>query len=381
MREGAHALERLVDRDPYHVAPYRGYGRRGRIHVLARVLQHEGLAPADVRHGKARNLLAMLKRLESDPLPRARVRVALSAGERELAADEEGYLRAWLDAEVMPDAEGWGGVGLRLADPEHGGASATVAPILVPSDSAGYGVISDMDDTVLQSGVTNFLRAARLVLLENARTRLPFAGVAAFYRALREGTGAARNPIFYVSSSPWNLYDVIADFLEAQEIPTGPLLLRDWDLGISLLRNEAHKSAHIREILETYPALRFILVGDSAQEDPEIYARVVATHPDRILAVYIRQVEPRPERQTAIARLAAEVKAAGSTLVLADDTLTIASHAAAHGWIRRDALPAIGGEKRADEGEGGKADAPGVSTQPAEPTVVVDPDLGAGDLE
>lgn len=381
MRRGAHALERLVDRDPYHVAPYRGYGRAGRVQVLARVLQHEGLARADPRHGKARNLLAMLKRIESDPLPRARVRVALHSGERELAADDEGYLRAWVDADVAPDAEGWGGVGLRLADPQHAASPATVAPILVPPDAAKYGVISDMDDTVLQSEVTNFLLAARLVLLENARTRLPFAGVAAFYRALRTGTGTAPNPIFYVSSSPWNLYDVIADFLDAQEIPAGPLLLRDWDLGLSLLRNEAHKSDHIREILGTYPALPFILVGDSAQEDPEIYARAVREHPDRILAVYIRQVEPHRERDAAIARLAEEVKAAGSTLVLADDTLTIASHAAAHGWITREALPSIGGEKRADEGEGGKADAPGVPTHPAEPTVVVDPDLGPGDLE
>jgi phosphatidate phosphatase APP1 len=233
---------------------------------------------------------------------------------------------------------------------------------------------------VLQSEVTNFLRAARMVLLENARTRLPFAGVAAFYRALYDGGGGARNPIFYVSSSPWNLYDVIGGFLEAEDIPAGPLLLRDWDLGPSLLRNQAHKSAHIREILETYPGMPFILVGDSTQEDPEIYARVVAAHPARILAVYIRNVEARPERSSAIAALAQAVEAGGSTLVLADDTLTVASHAAAHGWIRRETLSEIGGEKRADEGEGGKTDAPGVPSHPPMPTVVVDRDLGPGDL-
>jgi phosphatidate phosphatase APP1 len=238
-----------------------------------------------------------------------------------------------------------------------------------------------MDDTVIQSEVTSFLRAARLVLLENARTRLPFAGVAAFYRALREGSGAGGNPLFYVSSSPWNLYDVIGDFLDAEGIPAGPLLLRDWDLGPSILRNEEHKSAHIREILETYPDLRFILVGDSGQEDPKIYARAVAAYPERILAVYIRKVVPHPDRAASIARLADQVKAAGSTLVLADDTLTIASHAAAHGWVRREALGEIGGEKRADEGGGGKADAPGVPDHPPAPTVVVDPDLGPGDLE
>jgi phosphatidate phosphatase APP1 len=345
------------------------------------VLEDEGLGVPDVRHGKTRNLLAMLKRLESDPLPLARVRVSLPAGERELVADDEGFVRAWLDADPLAGADSWSSVGLELIRPEHGRGPGAIAPILLPPATAAYGVISDMDDTVLQSEVTSFLRAARMVLLENARTRLPFAGVAAFYRALREGRGGALNPIFYVSSSPWNLYDVISGFLEAQEIPAGPLLLRDWDLSSSLLRTEGHKTTHIREILQTYPTLPFILVGDSTQEDPEIYARAVAAHPDRILAVYIRSVEPRPERAAAIGRLAEEVKAAGSTLVLADDTLTIASHAAAHGWIRGEALPEIGGEKRADEGDGGKADAPGVPAHPSAPTVVVDPDLGAGDLD
>jgi phosphatidate phosphatase APP1 len=380
LRRGANAAERLVDHDPYHVAAYRGYGTPGRILLLARVLEDEGLAAPDVRHGKARNLFAMLKRLESDPLPGAHVRVSLPGGDHTLVADEEGYVREWLDADLEAEDDSWGAVGLQLLHPSQEVGPPSVAPILLPPDSAIYGVISDMDDTVLQSEVSSFLRAARMVLIENARTRLPFAGVAAFYRALREGTGNARNPIFYVSSSPWNLYDVISGFLEAEDIPAGPLLLRDWDLTPSLLQNEGHKSAHIREILATYPGLRFILVGDSTQEDPEIYARVVAANPGRILAVYIRNVEPHPERSAAIARLAEAVKAAGSSLVLADDTYAAASHAAAHGWIRQEALPEIGGEKRADEGEGGKADAPGVPVHPPAPTVVVDPELGPGDL-
>ena len=148
-----------------------------------------------------------------------------------------------------------------------------------------------MDDTVLQSEVTSFLRAARMVLLENALTRLPFPGVAAFYRALERGaTGAEANPIFYVSSSPWNLYDVIDGFLEAQRIPAGPLLLRDWDLGRLSERHARHKGVVIREIFDTYPELPFLLVGDSGQEDPEIYAELVRERPGRVKAVYIRNV-------------------------------------------------------------------------------------------
>jgi phosphatidate phosphatase APP1 len=382
VRRGTSALENLVDRDPdpYHIIGYRGYGRPGRVLVLGRVLQDERLVPAAAAHSKFRNLVAMLKRLESDPLPFARVRARLPGGNQELVADDEGYIRAWLNLDPQ-GTKRWGTVPLELIDPVHH-AAAVQAPFLTPPSSATYGVISDMDDTVLQSEITNFIRAARTVLLENARTRLPFAGVAAFYRALEEGpAGGSGNPIFYVSSSPWNLYDVIADFLEAQSIPVGPILLRDWDLGPSLLRTATHKTGLIRDILATFPSMSFILIGDSTQEDPEIYTEIVSTHPQRILAVYIRNVRPHPERSEAVQELARRVAEAGSTLVLADDTLTVASHAATHGWIRQDALPGIGEEKRADEGAGGKAAAPGVEPAEPVPPVVVDKDVNAAQLE
>lgn len=380
VRRGAGTVERLIDRDPYHVVGYRGYAGEGRVLVLGRVLEHEGLAAPEPGHSKLSNLLAMLKRLESDPLPFAKVRAQVAGRELELTADDEGFVREWVDVGV-PQQEGWGSVQLELLNPRDERLARAEAPFLVPPAAASFGVISDMDDTVIQSEVTRFIRAARMVLLENARTRLPFPGVAAFYRALEQGlTGNAHNPIFYVSSSPWNLYDVISGFLEAQAIPAGPLLLRDWDLGPSILQNAGHKKGLIGEILATYPSLSFILIGDSTQEDPEIYAEIVAAHPTRILAVYIRSVLAHPDRSSEIRKLAEQVAAAGSTLVLADDTLAAARHAVAHGWIRDEALAGIGLEKRADEGAGGKEDSPGVEKKSA-PTIVVDADVGAGELE
>ena len=312
---------------------------------------------------------------ENDPVGRR-------AGERELVADDEGFLRHWVVAGAPLPAPAWHDVSLSLADPPNGIAVHATASVLTPAPTATFGVVSDMDDTVLQSEVTSFLRAARMVLLENALTRLPFPGVAAFYRALERGAaGAEANPIFYVSSSPWNLYDVIDGFLAAQRIPTGPILLRDWDLGRLTERHARHKGAAIREILETYPALPFLLIGDSGQEDPEIYTELVREHPGRIRAVYIRNVTPYADRTARIQALAREVAESGSTLVLAHDTVAAARHAAMHGWIASDALAEIGGETRDDEGvTGAKADAPGVPKQPAAPTVVVDPQVSADDV-
>jgi phosphatidate phosphatase APP1 len=370
-------LERVIDRDPYHLVGYRGYAGGSRALVLGRVLQNEGLMQADPTHSSLRNLLAMVKRLESDPLPFARVRASWLGTTRELVADDEGFLREWLDYATV-GLEGWHSIRLELTSAP---APAIDAHFLIPSMGSTYGVISDMDDTVLQSHVTDFIRAAAVVLLENARTRLPFPGVAAFYRALAAGKSGGANPIFYVSSSPWNLYDVIAEFLDAQQIPTGPLLLRDWDLSPSTLRNAAYKSGVIREILATYPGLPFILIGDSAQEDPEIYADIVATHPGRILAVYIRNVRQHPEDSPAIRDLSERITRAGSTMVLADDTLAVARHAVAHGWIRQEALGEIGEEKKADEPGGTKEPAPGVEQKAAAPTLVVDPEMGAHDID
>ena len=333
-RRVARAIDRAVDRDPYHISGYRSYASRWRALILGRVLQDEGIPKADAAHRGWQNLLNTVRRLESDPMPHAKVRVRLGTSEHELIADDEGFLHAWIKLPQPVDEGAWHDVSLELV----GSASATpvrgTSRVLVPKPAAAFGVISDMDDTVLQSDVTMLMSAVRLMLLENSRTRLPFPGVAAFYRALHDGrTAGPKHPIFYVSSSPWNLYDVIADFLEAHEIPAGPLLLRDWDLTSALSGHSHHKSTLIREILDCYPCLKFILVGDSGQEDPEIYASIVAEYPGRILAVYIRDVSRSPARSAAIKVLAQQVLVSASELVLAETTLELAQHAAAKGWI------------------------------------------------
>lgn len=386
--EAHRAVERALGKTgAYRAIGYRGYGTSDRALLLGRVLEHTRIAAADATQGRWRNLLATVQRIDAAPLPFATVRAILGRTETAVTADDEGFVRRWLSAAAPLGSGAWHDVHLQLVTADDTPVSSvppTPARVLVPSVDAELGVISDMDDTVLQSEITSFVRAAQLMLLENARTRLPFPGVAAFYRALERGRGLrgdARNPIFYVSSSPWNLHDVITDFLEAQEIPAGPMLLRDWDIGRDMLRTREYKLAQIREILTTYPRLPFILVGDSGQEDPEIYGAIVREYPGRIVAIYIRNVSQHPERSESIRVLAAEVTEAGSTLLLADDTLTAARHAAAHGWIAEEALTEIGSEKRADEGvSDAKVETPGVEPKTA-PTVVVDPDVKRRDVE
>jgi phosphatidate phosphatase APP1 len=224
--------------------------------------------------------------------------------------------------------------------------------VLVPPIDARIGVISDMDDTVLKTHATNLWRMAKLTFLNNARTRLPFEGVGAFYRALHRGpTGDGQNPIFYVSSSAWNIYDLLVDFLDLNEIPAGPLLLRDLGLGKGQqqLFGHEHKLQKIERILGTYPELPFVLIGDSGQDDPTIYRQVVLDFPGRIAAVYIRDIVPN-HRQS-VETIAEEIKAHGVDLLLVETTVVAAAHAAEKGWISPNDLPDIRKETDIDHAE------------------------------
>jgi phosphatidate phosphatase APP1 len=357
-------VEATVDRVRYgasddvrhaRVVPYDGYGTPTSLLVLGRVLRNAPLGPSREDATLWQNLVDTYRRFETDEVPHARVRVAAGGAEREATTDEEGHLaaRLVLDAPLPPDRQ-WHEVTYTLVSPTPQEAPGTVTGrVLVPAPTAAYGVISDIDDTVVRSDVRQVARMARTVLFGNARTRLPFPGVAALYRALAAGlAGAGPNPLFYVSSSPWNLHDLLLEFLDLQGIPRGPLLLRDWGIQAHELlptAHGAHKQAAIRRILAEYPSLPFILMGDSGQEDPEIYASIVHDHPQRILAIYIRDVTRDAARTGAIRRLAAEVERAGCSLTLSEDTVGAARHAAEHGWIAPETLREIAGEAEADD--------------------------------
>jgi phosphatidate phosphatase APP1 len=352
-------------RRPADIVAYRGYASLSRVYFHGRVLARPTYSRGAADDPAWRNLLNMYRRMRSVPIPHAEVRVEFSGASQLLRADDEGYFAEWLDlSRGARGKPGWRNGSVALIRPIIARAAATTAAdILVPDGGARLGVISDIDDTVIQSHVSSFLRAARAVLLGNALTRLPFEGVAEFYRGLARGTGEGpENPLFYVSSSPWNLYDVIDDFLTVQGIPHGPLLLRDWDIRLRTISgsgHHAHKESAICDIMAAFPALPFILIGDSAQKDPEIYTRVVHDHPDRILAVYIRDVIRSPERENAIRTLEQEVNAAGSTLLLVHDTRQAAVHAAARGWIVKEEVEAVEREAAADAGIiSGKTPAP-----------------------
>ena len=321
------------------VLPYRGYGTPEALFMKGRVLEKKGITQPSANDTVGTNLRNMVRRFASAEIPFACVRARFGDHEVETVADEEGFFDLRFELAAPPStATAWHPVKVELLWPKENGVVAQATGSALVPIGASFGVISDLDDTVVRSRVTSFFKVVPITLLNNAHTRLPFEGVASFYRALQRGGGGREfNPIFYVSSSPWNLYDLLEDFLDVHGIPAGPLFLKDWS-PTSIQDRDKHKLGVIRTLLVTYPKLPFVLIGDSGEKDPEIYHKVVQKHPGRIRAIYIRSVSTE-ERNTSVGAIAHEVRSLGVEMLLVPDTSTAAEHATQRGFILSGCRP------------------------------------------
>jgi phosphatidate phosphatase APP1 len=267
-------------------------------------------------------------------VPGARVRVDVGGRSRVVEADREGYLTAVFADLVLPP----GRHPVVLTPVEPGGAGAT-GTVHAPDPASDLALVSDIDDTVVDSGVAHGpVAVVQTVLLSDATARVPLAGAPELYRALaRRPDGGAHRPVFYVSTSPWNLAELLEDFLHRHGFPSGPLFLTDWGPGRSgLLRMgaHAHKLAALRRIAEGLPGPRLVLLGDSGQADAEIYAAFATEHPGRVAAVYIRRAGVEtPARRARLDASAALLDAAGVPFVVADDSAAFLAHARAAGLV------------------------------------------------
>ncbi|MBF9140565.1 App1 family protein [Hymenobacter properus] len=337
---------------PLQIDAYRSYGTAQKFYIKGRLLADPGLTAATATDTRWQNFRSMVRRFNSREVAGADLVAELPDGSQHLVStDDEGYFTLVIEPQALPAPVNflWYPVPVRVARlPSFltlpAKAIATAAHVLVPPPGAEFGVISDLDDTVFETSATNIVKMLGRVLFSNAQSKQPFAGVAEFYRQLqRGGTGRPDNPFFYVSSSPWNLYDLLAEFLKLHDIPSGPLLLRDLSIarpkapvpaGVtgSAAIHFAHKLHEIDDILTTYPALPFVLCGDSGQEDARIYREVVRRHPGRIKAIYIRDVQI-PERAALVGPIIEELGRVNVPMVLETDYAAAAAHAAGLGLV------------------------------------------------
>ncbi|MFD2035662.1 App1 family protein [Belliella marina] len=321
--------------------PYKGFGNENEVYLIGRVLRDRGIGISAIEDSRFRNFRKMYKRFMTWEIPNARIKATLDGNEWISTTNEEGYFEFEIMNHAFPKTDNsWREVKLELLDqiiPNQGVVQAT-AKVFIPTKLVEYGVISDIDDTIVPTGATRIWEMVKTTFLGNAHSRMPFPGVSAFYQALEKGTdGMENNPMFYVSSSPWNLYDFLMELLEVHKIPKGPLMLRDLGLSREHFFSGSHfdhKLSQVEKIFRLIPSIPFILIGDSGQHDAEIYLQVIKDYPGRVKMIYIRDVSEN--RRDHINEIASQISGLGVELVLIQDTIAAAKDALGKGWIRQE---------------------------------------------
>jgi phosphatidate phosphatase APP1 len=261
------------------IIPYTGYGTSSWVRVMARLLlRRPERRPERVHAVRGWRSFATL--------PVADEAVVIDVGDRqhEARTDRGGYIDVVVEASFEP---GWRNVRL-LRD----GAAPVAAPVRVLAADMRFGVVSDIDDTVMVTALPRPLLAAwnTFVLDENARSAVP--GMAVLYERLV--TAHPDAPVIYLSTGAWNVAPTLTRFLSRNLYPPGPLLLTDWGPTTDrwFRSGQAHKRAALERLAAEFPDVRWLLIGDDGQHDQEIYGDFGASHPENVAAVAIRQLSP-----------------------------------------------------------------------------------------
>lgn len=246
--------------------------------------------------------------------------------DHEAATDKEGFVHFDLSLDPawdLPDHPVWEVATLHWRNRE--GPQQCDAHVLVPGRHSDLAVISDIDDTIIESGITggprNVARNWQRIFAQLPHERIAVPGADTFFGQLggevlecgekggEKRMTATRRPFFYVSSSPWNLFSYLVAFQRGKGLPLGPLLLRDWGFNRDTFGSGSHgdhKSAAIENILAMYPAMRFALIGDDTQGDLPAFAQAAERFPQRIAAVFLRKATGEafsPAEQAAVETL------------------------------------------------------------------------------
>ncbi|MEW7290819.1 App1 family protein [Aquimarina sp. 2304DJ70-9] len=285
---------------------YLGYGTNTLFSATGRALEDENI-DFSANQGVFKTLRNIYRQFESDEIRNTPILLTLPNGHViETVTDHEGYYHLELDISTLPEYlnnEGWttytASYKKDSINKKINNNNSFSSQMLIPSKQADFGVISDIDDTILHTGVASFFkwRVIANTFFKNFDKRTAIEGTVKFYKKLHFGKNNSTqiNPFFYVSNSPWNLYDYLSAFFKKNHFPKGPILLRDFRTPFDKTPKPKipHKQSEILNLLKMYPDMNFILIGDCGEKDADIYTKIAQEHPGRILAIYLRNVNHR----------------------------------------------------------------------------------------
>lgn len=300
--------KRYLTSGPVLIQTYESYANYSEVIVRGRVLENKGVV-VNKNDGFWKNFRNNLKHLGSNEIEFLNVEFEFVSQVFKGQTDNEGYFEFCIEISdknqfINRENSFWKRGIIRLSDNQYSEDVFAEVSILWPNSKSKFGVISDIDDTILKTYVSSWMRWQMIyvTLFKNVYQRRPFDGMNKALNFLAEygqANGVKINPHFYVSNSPWNLYEMLWEFFKINDFPRGPILLRDYGVFFRkrLKRFRDHKENSIVHLMDFYGDLPFILIGDATERDADIYLDTYRKYRKRVLAIFIRETSRQEANQ------------------------------------------------------------------------------------
>ena len=333
-----------------HVVVYRGFVADGVAKVRVRVVEAPEL-PGDSRIPYWDVAQANLRRHAALAIVGVAVELRIGTHTATEVTDDHGFANFSLPVPKL--RVGWHDAHAMTTPIEDGEVATGTGRVIKPSLQAPFLVISDIDDTILVTGLTEGVAMVTRTVLREADKRRAIAGMSSLYRGLsrgvpnRTGNRKPEPTFFYVSTGSWSFYPLLQQFMQLRAFPQGPMFLTDWGPTERYVRRSGaeHKRTAIRRLLEAYPKMPFVLIGDSGQRDALTYAEMAREFPGRVHLIIIRQVgDDDDDRNIAVREQAETLRAEGIPFHLVADAAHAAELCQAEGLCDEETLVEVAGE-------------------------------------
>ena len=284
---------------------YRGYANEQELIVMGHVFKPTSIEEYNFQKKNLKNATSVIKMFQMKTQANADVYLKHNNAKIHTKTLIDGYFKFCVPLDQNTNY-GWIDYEVSIV---YKNKTITTQDSYIRPHKGNLGVISDIDDTFLVSHTLNPFKKLYVLLFKNVNKRKIYDDVVAHYQALSTAGRENKeefNAFFYVSSSEWNLYRFITKLAEIHQLPKAVLLLKDIktslaDFFITGRGNHNHKFDKIKHILEFYPNLEYVLLGDDSQHDPFLYEAICKIFPVTVKAVYIRQTgNYKKEKVTAV---------------------------------------------------------------------------------
>lgn len=284
---------------------YRGYANEQELIVMGHVFRPTSIEEYNFQKKNLKNATSVIKMFQIKTQANADVYLEHNKTKIHTKTLNDGYFKFCVPLDQDTNY-GWIDYEVSII---HENKTLVSKNSYIRPHKGNLGIISDIDDTFLVSHTLNPLKKLYVLLFKNINKRKIYEDVVTHYQALSTAGRENKeefNAFFYVSSSEWNLYRFITNFTEIHKLPKAVLLLKDiktslTDFFLTGRGNHNHKFEKIKHILEFYPTLEYVLLGDDSQHDPFLYEAICKIFPVTVKAVYIRQTgQSKKEKVTTV---------------------------------------------------------------------------------